>query len=225
MTRYVVHVADLVPGLFVTELDHPWLGTPFLMQGFFVDGSAPVEDLRRLCATVDVDRRRSHCQGFDFASYAVEDKPEFIHDFSLEPETVVATDDFLAAALRHHRAPPTRGLPPPVSAIDGSSSMVAEMLYASSIVDDVRAAMSTAFGGQSGSDEAKIDVLAEDVETAAADGGEHLVVGPDADGGLGAEGHGEIRRRQRLAEFEGALEVGGRDVSPLGEIKTHQSLR
>lgn len=161
MTRYVVPVADLVPGLFVTDLDRPWLGTPFLLQGFVVDGSGHIEDLRRLCQSVSVDPRRSHSPDFDFARYAVEEKPGFAHDFALEPETIVAADDFFSAAYMvcSGKAPRRRGAPPPVSAIDGSSNLVAEILYSASIVDDVLVAMNAIFDSASGGARPDFDEL------------------------------------------------------------------
>jgi hypothetical protein len=38
--RLRVPVADLELGLFVSELDRAWIGTPFLLQGFLLDNDA-----------------------------------------------------------------------------------------------------------------------------------------------------------------------------------------
>ena len=65
MKKYIVPVADLVPGMFVTDLDRPWLGTPFLLQGFHVDGADQIEELRRLPVVVSIarigDGHQFHC--------------------------------------------------------------------------------------------------------------------------------------------------------------------
>ncbi len=53
--RYQVAVADLKLGMFVSELDRPWLDTPFLLQGFLADSQVEVDTLRRCCAYVYVD--------------------------------------------------------------------------------------------------------------------------------------------------------------------------
>ncbi|HEX9178821.1 MAG TPA: HD domain-containing phosphohydrolase [Burkholderiales bacterium] len=59
MNRKEVSVSDLKPGMYVCELDRPWLGTPFLMQGFCVETPEQIEELRRCCAFVYVDTERT----------------------------------------------------------------------------------------------------------------------------------------------------------------------
>jgi len=49
----------LKPGMFVCRLDRPWLGTPFLMQGFLVQSAAELETLNTLCEQVYVDTAKS----------------------------------------------------------------------------------------------------------------------------------------------------------------------
>lgn len=50
---------DLLPGLYVSELDRPWLETPFLFQGFPIKSTAEIEQLQDLCRYVYVDSVRS----------------------------------------------------------------------------------------------------------------------------------------------------------------------
>jgi HD-GYP domain-containing protein (c-di-GMP phosphodiesterase class II) len=147
MKKYVVPVADLVPGMFVTDLDRPWLGTPFLLQGFVVDGADQIEDLRRLCKVVTVDPARSNCRRIDFSAYAVEDPVAGTHDFANEPEAAIENDDFYAAAylVRNRKTPRTRGIPPAINPSDGQSQLVAEMIYSASIVDDVQSVMNALY--------------------------------------------------------------------------------
>jgi len=45
--------------MFVSELDRPWLDSPFLMQGFLVEDTEQLATLRNLCRFVTVDRTRS----------------------------------------------------------------------------------------------------------------------------------------------------------------------
>jgi HD-GYP domain-containing protein (c-di-GMP phosphodiesterase class II) len=55
----IVSTLDLKIGMFVADLDRPWLGTPFLIQGFVVEEEAQIAQLRDLCRFVTVDRERS----------------------------------------------------------------------------------------------------------------------------------------------------------------------
>nr|MCU0973023.1 DUF3391 domain-containing protein [Burkholderiales bacterium] len=50
---------DLLLGMFVEDLDRPWLDTPFLIQGFLLDDKHDIETLRQLCHHVYVDPLRS----------------------------------------------------------------------------------------------------------------------------------------------------------------------
>lgn len=57
--REIVAVQDLKLGMFVAELDRPWLGTPFAIQGFLVEDEEHLAQLRRFCRFVYIDRSRS----------------------------------------------------------------------------------------------------------------------------------------------------------------------
>ena len=46
-------------GMFVCRLDRPWLGTPFLMQGFLIQSQDEVQKLQALCDHVYVDTAKS----------------------------------------------------------------------------------------------------------------------------------------------------------------------
>lgn len=50
---------ELRRGMFVVELDRPWEGTPFLLQGFLVEDDRTLAQLRSLCRFVYIDRTRS----------------------------------------------------------------------------------------------------------------------------------------------------------------------
>ena len=53
-----VPIANLKPGMYVADLDRPWLETPFAVQGFFVANSEDIEFVAQHCAYVYVDPRR-----------------------------------------------------------------------------------------------------------------------------------------------------------------------
>lgn len=46
-------------GMYVTELDRSWEGTPFLLQGFLLDNQDALDKLKSICQFVYVDRTRS----------------------------------------------------------------------------------------------------------------------------------------------------------------------
>lgn len=54
-----VDVEKLEIGMYVTELDRPWLDTPFLFQGFLIRDSEDIDELQRHCSHVFVDFEQS----------------------------------------------------------------------------------------------------------------------------------------------------------------------
>jgi len=61
MYKKRIAVEDLALGMYVLELDRPWLGTPFEFQGFHLVSREQIESLRTYCqhVYVDVDREQS----------------------------------------------------------------------------------------------------------------------------------------------------------------------
>lgn len=57
--KEIVAATDLKPGMFVAELDRPWLESPFLIQGFVLDDEQAVAQVQSLCRFVYVDWQRS----------------------------------------------------------------------------------------------------------------------------------------------------------------------
>lgn len=50
-----VSVEDLRIGMYVSGLDKPWLETPFLLQGFYIETVEDIEELKKHCVYVQVD--------------------------------------------------------------------------------------------------------------------------------------------------------------------------
>lgn len=57
--RYKVKVSDLQTGMYVTELDRSWVGTPFLFQGFLIESDEELSQLKSLCTFVIIDDTQS----------------------------------------------------------------------------------------------------------------------------------------------------------------------
>ncbi|GMR17699.1 MAG: HD-GYP domain-containing protein [Gammaproteobacteria bacterium] len=61
-----VDVRDLKIGMYVSELDRPWIDSPFLFQGFELKDDEDLENVRKHCAYVFIDIER----GLDFVPQA-----------------------------------------------------------------------------------------------------------------------------------------------------------
>ena len=54
-----IDVSGLRVGMYVSELDRPWLETPFLFQGFFIRSKNEIDELHEHCEFVYVDLEQS----------------------------------------------------------------------------------------------------------------------------------------------------------------------
>lgn len=54
-----LRVGDLRPGMYVCELDRPWLETPFLLQGIEIKTDTDIEMISRYCDYVYIDLERT----------------------------------------------------------------------------------------------------------------------------------------------------------------------
>ena len=66
-----IEVARLTLGMFVAELDRPWEGTPFMLQGFVLDNDEDLGKIQRNCQFVFIDRTKSI--GTQFAAATKQD--------------------------------------------------------------------------------------------------------------------------------------------------------
>jgi HD-GYP domain-containing protein (c-di-GMP phosphodiesterase class II) len=57
--RKRIPVHELQLGMYVGELDRPWIGTPFLYQGFVVRTPRELQDLKQYCREVYIDTERA----------------------------------------------------------------------------------------------------------------------------------------------------------------------
>lgn len=62
-----VDAKDLKVGMFVADLDRPWIDTPFLLQGFLIEDDQQIRQLQRHCQFVIIDRARSVGEEFTAA--------------------------------------------------------------------------------------------------------------------------------------------------------------
>jgi putative nucleotidyltransferase with HDIG domain len=57
--KVLVNVSQLKIGMFVSDLDRPWLETPFVFQGFRVQRQQDIDNLHKYCEYVTVDIEKS----------------------------------------------------------------------------------------------------------------------------------------------------------------------
>jgi HD-GYP domain-containing protein (c-di-GMP phosphodiesterase class II) len=63
-----IFTSDLKVGMFIADLDRPWVDTPFLLQGFLIENEEQILALRTHCTYVMVDRARSTGAEFESVS-------------------------------------------------------------------------------------------------------------------------------------------------------------
>ncbi|HEX9802602.1 MAG TPA: DUF3391 domain-containing protein, partial [Gammaproteobacteria bacterium] len=51
---------ELEIGMYVAELDRPWLESPFTFQGFTISSQEELAQLRKLCKYVYIDEEKQH---------------------------------------------------------------------------------------------------------------------------------------------------------------------
>lgn len=57
--KETINVSNLKLGMFVSDLDRPWLETPFMLQGFLLEEDEQILQIQSLCRTVIIDRTLS----------------------------------------------------------------------------------------------------------------------------------------------------------------------
>jgi HD-GYP domain-containing protein (c-di-GMP phosphodiesterase class II) len=58
MDKKEIPVEELEIGMYVVELDRPWLGTPFVFQGFPITSERLIDEVKKRCRTVFIDVER-----------------------------------------------------------------------------------------------------------------------------------------------------------------------
>ncbi|MDP3088923.1 MAG: HD-GYP domain-containing protein [Methylotenera sp.] len=53
--REKMHVSELDIGMYVSELDRPWLETPFMLEGLLIEDNEQIKTIKKLCEFVYVD--------------------------------------------------------------------------------------------------------------------------------------------------------------------------
>lgn len=81
-----VTATELALGMFVADLDRPWIDTPFLLQGFLIEDEDQLRQLRQHCQWVMIDPHRSVGAEFDAPARKPQQTPR---DLGNTPRVVV----------------------------------------------------------------------------------------------------------------------------------------
>ncbi len=132
-----IATSALQPGMFVVELDRPWLGTPFLLQGFLIEDDNELQLLRQFCQTVIIDRSRSigihSLPSASGVAPAAREPSGFVSADEAQP------DDFAQICEYLRKQPPRRHTrKPAINPSDGQSRLEPELLYSAPLIDDVK---------------------------------------------------------------------------------------
>jgi len=147
-----IDVQELRKGMYVTELDRPWLGTPFLFQGFEINSDDELAQLRQLCQHVFIQEGDAQQSiGFTRTPSLTARHDRATGSFSTaRPVTAKTTRplpgtrrfvDSQSAIPPGDRNIPKQGSPPPV--YEDVSPVEAEMPYAREIEQGARETLLT----------------------------------------------------------------------------------
>ncbi len=170
--KEVISTKQVTKGMFVLELDRPWLETPFLLQGFLIENDKQVADLQQYCATVTIDRSRSVGTHF-VAEKRNKIAPGFSGSSTPAYTIERVPEEFHAVCRLLREKPPRRAgkQVPQILGIDNQSKLEAELLYSAPIVNDVknklesiRTAMGAAISGDITEVAGLVSEMAEAVE-------------------------------------------------------------
>src|SRR5574343_16065 len=138
--KITVSALDLQVGMFVSDLDRPWIETPFLMQGLLIENEAEIATLRQYCQQVTVDRSRSLGEAYA-RRHHVRDAPRRPGNPPVFRQLAdVRPNDFAAICRRLRIEPVLRRylFSPELNPTSRQSPLEAELLYSAPIVDDVK---------------------------------------------------------------------------------------
>jgi HD-GYP domain-containing protein (c-di-GMP phosphodiesterase class II) len=106
-----IFTTDLKVGMFVADLDRPWVDTPFLLQGFLIENDEQIHALRTHCEWVMVDRARSTGAEFE-APAGVNVAPPLRTATPTPPRPGQTIDPDAATTLSSPVEPPAKGAAP-----------------------------------------------------------------------------------------------------------------
>jgi HD-GYP domain-containing protein (c-di-GMP phosphodiesterase class II) len=117
--EHKVNISSLKIGMFVSNLDRPWIDTPFLLEGFHIENEDDLDTLNKFCSFVYIDPSR----GIASDDYVVE-KPNlktnsYLERYLQDSKKKVEYEDTKSSKEE---------LPQATIAIDNATTRIAEMM-------------------------------------------------------------------------------------------------
>lgn len=86
LVKVYTSVRDLRTGMYITELDRPWLESPFLFQGFELKSEDDIEAVRAVCEFVYVDMTKTKTRnGVRSIASSIASSPDLPNVISQDP--------------------------------------------------------------------------------------------------------------------------------------------
>ncbi len=141
--KVTVSTTDLQIGMFVSDLDRPWIDTPFLLQGLLIEDQAQIGILQDLCRKVIVDRSRSVGDAFKAKQSGRDPLAKAAPAEAVRKEDEASPNDFfdICRLLKGQLAPRRYRDRPALNLDDLQSRLEDELLYSAPIVDDVKSTL------------------------------------------------------------------------------------
>jgi len=79
MSQIKISVSQLKIGMYVANLDRPWVETPFLFQGFSIKDTATIDELKKHCKHLYVDDEQGVAPDEKIMVHSVEKSGDVIH--------------------------------------------------------------------------------------------------------------------------------------------------
>ena len=141
--KLVLTTTELRPGMFVSDLDRPWIETPFLLQGFLIESDEEIRLLQTHCQQVTIDRSRSVGDAFLARDRSHPRKRQPAKMPVLENIESARPNDFtdICRALRLQPELHRYQIAPAVDADEGLSRLEPELLYSAPLFDDIKSTL------------------------------------------------------------------------------------
>lgn len=105
-----VRIPDLEPGMYISRLDRPWIETPYVLQGFYINSQDDIDGLLNHCEYVYIDIERSEKYERDSPKFTQkslssdEEKQLLTHVKPKNYKDKIDLDDELKSARDNHGA-------------------------------------------------------------------------------------------------------------------------
>lgn len=133
--KTVIPVSAIEIGMFISDLDRPWLDSPFLLQGFLVETPEEVQQLQALCKSVTMDPAHSVGKWLNVIPHVKDQMLSGLGYLGIEDDD----EDFFAIASKLKSGKLARRTAlPKVDPNTGRSKLEEELLYSAPIVQETQ---------------------------------------------------------------------------------------